>query len=46
MHRALCIHGDFFKTNMMSMFSITIKVHENEHQCISQNVVIMETLMQ
>jgi len=46
MHRSLCIHEDFFKTNMMSMLSITIKVRENEHQFIYQIVVIMDTLMQ
>jgi hypothetical protein len=29
-----------------SKFSLTTKVHENEHQCISTNAVVMDTLVQ
>jgi hypothetical protein len=46
MHRVLCRHEDFINSNRMSIFLVTTKVHENEHQCISQNAVIMETLLQ
>jgi hypothetical protein len=46
MHRVLCRHEDFINSNRTSIFSVTTKVHENEHQCISQNAVIMDTLVQ
>jgi hypothetical protein len=46
MHRFLRKHEDFINRNRMSIFSVTTKVHENEHQCISQNEVIMDTLLQ
>lgn len=44
--RALHRHGGFINNNRTSIFSVTTKVHENEHQCISQNALVMDTLVQ
>jgi hypothetical protein len=41
----LCRHEDFMNNNMTSISLETNKVHENEHEQISQNVVIMDTLL-
>jgi hypothetical protein len=45
-HRVLHRHEDFINSNMTSIFSVTTKVHGNEHQCIYQNAVIIDTLLQ
>jgi hypothetical protein len=36
MCRFLYMHEDFDNRNMMPIFLVTNKVHENEHQCISK----------
>jgi len=39
-------HEESIKYNKYSLFSVNTKVHENEHQCTSQRVMVMNTLVQ
>ena len=42
----ICSHKEFINNKETSIFSVTTKVHENEHQCISQKILVMDTLIQ
>jgi hypothetical protein len=44
--RTLRRHEEYIQSNMTSLFSITTKVHENEHLCVSQHASIMNLLVQ
>jgi hypothetical protein len=44
--RALHRHEESIQCNRTSIFSITSKFHENEHHCLTQNPIIMNTLAQ
>jgi hypothetical protein len=44
--RVLQRHEESISSNKTSIFSMTTKVHENEHQCISHNAMVMNTLVQ
>lgn len=45
-YRVLCIHEEFININKTTIFLMATKVHENEHQSISYNVLLMDTLVQ
>lgn len=44
--RVLRRHEESIQCNRSFLFLVTSKVHENEHQCTSQNVIIIITLVQ
>jgi hypothetical protein len=44
--RVLQNHEEKIQCNRTSLFSVTTKVHDNEHQAISQFATIMGTLVQ
>jgi hypothetical protein len=44
--RALKRHEEYTQSNRSSLFSVTLKFHENEHYRASQHVTIMNLLVQ
>jgi hypothetical protein len=44
--RTLKRHEEYIQSNKTSLFSVTTKMHENEHHCVSQHATIMNLLVQ